>query len=852
MPSLIDLVKAVKNENLDEINLILNQTYSLNEIENNRNAIYEAMKVACSVQTEKSHSISRQLIQDPQLQKTLLSMIEDNDNEILLLAIENNHKATAQLLLTQHPIKVKAHNNNNEALELACKKGDTDTVALLLDIDTVFKKAHSNKNFSLIYAAQHGHLDVVNLLLSVPKVKEKANSSKNAALGAAAYGNHLAIVQVLLKIPNVKEKVTVKHNQVLKSALEGNAIETLQYLLSIDSVQNKLLKEPELLSELCNNSALFSSLVPIVMQMEFYGFTLNNLVNASAKATIFANTQDILRFFSDPVAFAKQIPIESTFPLVVEALKINEVNNRIQQLESAYRTHSETAMSDRALLAAKIGFTKAQQLYMSDFDELVKEHSTPIKAIEYIERNIRDLILKSILNETTDDTVKVFIKRNHDKLLNGDDTSLMERAREFFKSNRNINHIAWRAYDRFAPVGEWPNLLTPPLNDSTIFAAGVNENQTEIDLISGSYDVRFRIALYYLALKDLAIKPLLHQDVRESIFIGQIADIRRAHNANDTMSVDDPSCYPGTIGRIATMGAGHPELHVVDPVSEVSNVVFRLLSNFCCNMQDASPSSNEKICLALTALNQYSIEMLREGKSLEFNLTTATESLSDRQVLELRRTLIEKLGSVAQVFKMINQDFQQRNPIIRCLVDDEKIYVERQLVDICYNGVANRIASSLNPKSAKTSPLVINCDDPFKVALIEKQLREVSDKARMLGSRSYANDEIRIRMSFEMAQCQHQIYSYVYPKLLAFYHEVDKSALAAFAIIITNLQFKQYHSVQDMHNNWKGQDIPDYIFAQAVLEYQSRPLPTWPGPDRLDHLIDHFKIENLRKSLKKL
>ena len=852
MPSLVDLVKAVKNENLDEITLILNQTYSLNEIDANRNAIYEAMKVACSVQTEKSQLISQQLLQAPQLQNTILSMIADNDNELLLLAIENDHKATAQLLLTHNSVKAKAHYNSNEALELACKKGDTDTVALLLGIKAVFKKAHTNKNFALIYAAQYGHLNVVKLLLTVPKVTAKASTCKNAAIGAAAYGNHLAIVELLLTIANVKEKIAIKHNQVLKSALEGNATETLQYLLTIDAVRNKLLMEPELLIELCSNNALFSYLVPIVMQMEFYGFTLNKVVIPSAATNIFTNTQDILRFFNDPVSFTKQIPLELTFPLIVEAIKINEVNGRVQQLESAYKTHSETAMSARTLSAAKIGFAKAQQLYQAEFDAVGKEYSSPLKAIEYIERNIRDMILKSILNQTTDENLQLFIKKNHEKLLSADDSSLMERAREFFKSNQNINHIAWRAYDPFAPVGEWPNLLTPPTKNATIFAAGVDENQTEIDLISGSYDVRFRIALYYLALKDIDIKPLIPQDVRESIFIGQIADIRRAHNSNDTHGIDDPSCYPGTVGRIATMGAGHPELQLVDPITELSHVVFRLLNNTCGNIQGASPRLNEKICLALTALNQYSIEMLKDGKSLEFNLTTAAESLSDRQIVELRRALIEQIGTLDEVFDKINKDFQQRSPVIRCLVDDEKVYVERQLVDICYNGVGNKIAHALRPQSVKAPPLTINCDDPFKVKLIEKQLNEVTAKARMLVSRSYANDEIRVRMSLEMAQCQHEIYSSVYPKLIDFYNEVDKSALAAFAMIIANLQFKQYDSVNDMHSKWHEHDIPDYIFAKAALAYQSDPLPAWAGPPDLGNLIDHFKVENLRKSFKML
>jgi len=852
MPSLVDLLNAVKHENAEDVELVLSQPYSFNDIQQNIRSIYEAIKVACSVNSEKSHFIAMQLLQDPQLHKAVLSVIADDDNNVLQLAIENNHPASP-LLLKFPPVRAVAHCENNAVLELACKKGDPDTVALLLDIDAVRKKAHTNKNFSLLYAAQFGHLPVVRLLLNLPNVKEKAATCKNAAVGAAAYGNHLEVVQLLLSTASVREKAAVQDNQLLKTALEGNATQTILYLLGIEAIANQLLNDPELLVDLCNNPVLLSSLIPIVMKMEFFGFALNDMILPSATQSLFTQPAEILRFFGDPVIFVKQIPRQLTLPLIVESVCIAEVNNRVQRLESAYKTHSETAMSAQALQTAKIGYVTLQRLYMKTFETLAQACGSPDKALEQIEKNIRDMILKSILNETTDANQKNFINDYYQQLIAGTNLALMNQARTFLDSTQNVNHIAWRAYDPFAPVIEWPNLFTSPLQNATIYAAGITDNVAEIDLTEGSNEVRMRTALYYLALKDQSITPLIAQDARESIFIGQIAEIRRAHNESNPKEIDNPSCYPGTLGRIAGMGSGHPQLQMVDPITELGNLIFTMLNRACCQAPNVTPQENEKKCLALTALNQYTIEMLKAGKKLEFNLTTANETLSSEQIIDLRRNLIARLGSPNEVFNQVNQDFQQRNPVIRSLVEDEKVYVERQLIDICYHGVGNRVAANLTLKPAQTNRVILDCSDPFKVKLIEEQLAEVSAKSRMLATRSYANDETRIRMSLEMAQCQNAIYQFVYPKLLLLYEGVDNEALAAFAVIIANHQFKQYDTVKDMQEKWQSnREIADLVIELSANEYKSDPFSAWKGPQHIAHLIDHMKVENLRKAFKKI
>lgn len=61
-------------------------------------------------------------------------------------------------------------------------------------------------------------------------------------------------------------------------------------------------------------------------------------------------------------------------------------------------------------------------------------------------------------------------------------------------------------------------------------------------------------------------------EYRKGFFIGQLADICRAHS--EPTEADDPSCYPGTIGRLSKMGNGHPVAQLPLDVSEQLPVIF--------------------------------------------------------------------------------------------------------------------------------------------------------------------------------------------------------------------------------------------------------------------------------------
>jgi hypothetical protein len=855
MPSLKNLVNAVKRENKDDIRDILNQKYTADELHASANDIYTAIKGACSLNTENACEIALQLLQDRQLHDTVLSVIAKNDNEILQLTIENGYKAVTELLLTLEPVSTTAHCENNAILELACKKGDPNIVAALLDIKRIRENAHTNKNFSLLYAAQQGHLAVVKLLLTLPRVKEKAATCKNAALGAAAYGNHQEIVELLLTIKRVSERAAINSNHVLKAALEGKATQALLCLLAVDEVQQELLNEPELFIELCkiNDNDVVNAILPTIKQLPFYDFTLNDILIPQARTRILTTTKDVQRFLSDALGFINAIPQEDTFPIIVEAIKIAEVNDRVRRLERTYKTHSETAMSLRALLAANIAYAKAQELYNAEFNQLVKTHGTPQKVFIYMRSLIRDMILKLILKETSDLALQDFIKQNYDQLIEGNNNDLMDRARDLFSSNTNINHIAWRAFDRFAPVVEWHNLFMPPLENTKVFSAGIIEDASEIDLTEASTDIIQRVSFYFIALNDKSIKPLMSHENRETIFIGQIAEIMRAHNEKDISGIDSPSCYPGTIGRIAGMGAGHPELQVVDPIDELSNIIFNMLNHACSIESQASPREQEQLCLALTALNQYTIEMLKDKLKVEFNLTTVNETLTDQQIVTLRKNAIARLGKLDEVFAKINNELQQRDPVVRCLVADEKVYVERQLIDICFNNVGNKVAARLSPKLSHQTQRKLDPSDPFNVKLIEQQFNEISLKLNNQFTRAAGNDAARIRRSLEIAQCQNEIYQFVYSKLLILYKNIDQESLATFAVVIASLQFRQYDTIKDMKEKWQLPcEVLPAVLQKAVIVYRSNPSALWKGPANLDELIDYFKIENLRKSFKRL
>lgn len=855
MSSLAKLLAAAENERLEEVLAILSETHSSSDIQAHAKDIYEAIKAACHKNSEHSRIIALSILQNPQLHSLISSVVAENKNEILKRAIEHNLEDVASILLIFEQVKTKAHYDDNEILETAVQKDNPVIVGMLLSIKEVRENAHLNKNFPLLYAAQRGNVTIGRLLLAQSNVREKAACAKNAALAAAAFGNHLAFVQLLCENKNVKEKSATQDNQALRFALENNSVEVMQFLLTLDQVKQALIKNPELVMALCQFPVLLPAMKPLVSQIEFYGFTLKEVIKAN-HLDVLLSQENIEKFFQDPLRFIQSLPKDAVSLLKVEALKINAVNKDVERLENAYKANSETAMSPRALNAAKVAYAKAQELYANTFNEIAKRCGGQLKAIEEIEQNIRTLLLEKIKQNTHRADIIAFINNNKEALAKANNSKLMVQAYAYFNSNTDINQVAWRAYDCFAPVASWPNLLTPPLQSSKIYAAGMTDDASgEVDINMGSLDVRQRVAFYYLALQDIHVQATLDKSTREAIFIGQIAEIRRAHNGKSPAGMDNPSCYPGTVGRIATMGAGHPLLHVVDPIAEISNVIFNMLNDACQQelaQRSQDESEIEKLHLALTALTSQTIEMLKEGKTLSFNLLTNDSNMSEEEIITLRTKILQRLGTLEEVFNKINREYEQRQPKIRALANDEMIYVQRQLVDICFNSVGNKVADNYKPSTLQREQSSrINVSDPFNIQWLQTQLREQSLTQGIMSIR--ASDELRLKMALQIAQCKNEIYQDIYPKLKVLLPHVEEQAVATFACLVASNQFSEYTSIKEMQEQWPHKKvISELILEKAQDEYLESPLSTWAGPANIKDFANALRMLCLQTSLNDL
>ncbi|MDB6096023.1 MAG: hypothetical protein JWM09_301 [Francisellaceae bacterium] len=104
-------------------------------------------------------------------------------------------------------------------------------------------------------------------------------------------------------------------------------------------------------------------------------------------------------------------------------------------------------------------------------DIFTKCKSKSIDEIDNIEGHIRLTILENIIkniqsnlkNKTSEyhepNQLLNFIEKNKFFLIAGNYENL-EAIRPQLNSNSNCLHIAWRAYDPYAPALNWPNLFT--------------------------------------------------------------------------------------------------------------------------------------------------------------------------------------------------------------------------------------------------------------------------------------------------------------------------------------------------------------------------------------------------------
>ena len=457
-----------------------------------------------------------------------------------------------------------------------------------------------------------------------------------------------------------------------------------------------------------NLALLFEQLdLKEISSMNFYarrklcfGVKLNQIFNNESWTK-----ENLSQFFDNPVKYLQnKVP---TFPIhkleLVKILCLEEEIKNAETIESIrYGQDPETAMASEDVKAANLLFENTLAPYI---EKKIQRESpkwgNSETCIDIIEKDLRGTLLDTIIEENKNNTeIIAFINKNREALKAGDDKELMDKARELFASATNeieAVQIAWRAYDKFAPVkGGWPNLFTLSNEQNEIFAGTAAATST-VAFKEAVSEVRRRVAYSYLATMDepgnLEFKSegerqnyINNKDTRLFNIISKIAEIRRSHNEQlgDKTGVDDPSCYPGTIGRIGQMVLAHPHVKPLPTRASMIQVPLqRELASFIEKyMQDKSLEELLQLKEALNLTGGFA------AKNYLDNLFPYPQDL-----FEIRKAFSdkfeEKLGGKKGAEKMVNDYLKGYDLSLLDARKGEQLYIDQILTDFSssYGGV---------------------------------------------------------------------------------------------------------------------------------------------------------------------
>lgn len=417
------------------------------------------------------------------------------------------------------------------------------------------------------------------------------------------------------------------------------------------------------------NKKIIEALFPHCL---IYGCKLNNLLINQNQFEW--NKIDFLKL-RDPIRFLKKNKLCSE--QTIAALRILASVKKIEEHEHTSLFDNESAMSNSKV--ARANWHYANNVLPNYLSKLVgfSETKDKLEGIAHVEKQIRQLILNAILKEAKlnlEQDIVDFITGNEAALIALED-DVLRRSCQVFTSKSDPAQAAWRGYNPHAPLKDvtaWPNLLTPPLTTNSVWTTRADNHNQRLDPNVVYATLRERIAIYYLAVTDKFDGDKILRANRIQNFICQLADIRNAHG------MDDPSCYPGTITRIADMGAFSAIAQLPATTKEMLEDFFvnKVLNAFQIKI-DQFDSKQEKEALhgALTVLTE------NNAKSVIHNPTQYPIHW-----LKIRTEFIASLGSAQEIMEHIFT--HDLFPII----ESDIIYIRHLLMDIS----AGKIGAALS------------------------------------------------------------------------------------------------------------------------------------------------------------
>ena len=391
--------------------------------------------------------------------------------------------------------------------------------------------------------------------------------------------------------------------------------------------------------------------------------------------------------------------------VVDAATNIIVLKDKIKSFEDEEKAElkgRESAMSDRSVIKADLFFkNKIKPYFEKEFETFGATHEERINTIE---KNIRTELLNQIENTlsynfdptldkkkendlpvivkenkegkeekekevkeapviTNNDAIN-FLKANREALINGD-AKAMEESRNYFTSRLDSAQAAWRGYDPQAPRrGAFPSFFVALQNTGETWNSGGQSDKESSDTM------RERAAYYFLAANDLT-NP---EDKAEALlnFTNSISGIIRDKNEDDITKLDEPSCYPGNVTRLAQGNAKHPATKLPKDTNEwVKEILEAKISLHFKGQLAALPDdeSKEQLFNALIMLNQENAKEIH-AKPQKFST----------ELLNLRDTFIASLGGYEKIIAEVSQKLVAETG--KPLLKNERIYVDYMLANI--------------------------------------------------------------------------------------------------------------------------------------------------------------------------
>lgn len=606
-----------------------------------------------------------------------------SENQALFLTIKP-YRPEAFKILTEL-VEVRNNKRNIELLADAIRNDQMPVVNALLTLPEVRSRAADNDNAVLIAAVGKENSVMVRALLQIPAIVGTAAGRDNRALDIAAYNGSIDIVKILLEVPAIKDNIARNNNLILRNVIDShnfrNKNETLNLLAVIPAVQQGLLTNhgAQLIEFTKERSPLQRTFIKQLCDSGFtiYGMSLAQLLKRVPEDK---HKDAIREFLSNPIAY---LDSNNYPPGASEAVRIFYTAQLVTDYqyvlaESERNRERFTNVDDETRIGAVKGHYN--NVIKPHFREEFESHGrTDSERVEHIEQRMREMFLNAILkeaqakvgDENASRVVNVINSLTADKkqkLLQGNDETLMNETRLIFSDTSSPAQTAWRAYDKWAQVGGgWPNLLTSPLvgQNNSVFTVGTvglaaPTTKTASDL------AREMMAYSFLLVTDKKDGDDDTRSTREAAFIAKIAEVRRAHNPG-AAGTDDPSCLPGTVSRAGDTWIAHSKSVIPDAPKLLEE---ELRSYVIEKFQRIPKEEQEKFYFALIKLNRFNAADIMSGKE-EFTKVD----------VKLRAQFVDMLGSDREMMQEVNRKLQARGS--RALNRHEfNVYVPALLSDM--------------------------------------------------------------------------------------------------------------------------------------------------------------------------